>query len=70
MVWPFSNNQQQQTNGALSLGRTDHPQFNTQQQAQAPVWGAGPAAGNNHQIHFAVGRQIVANMQHTYCTTI
>lgn len=63
MVWPFSNNQQQQTNGALSLGRTDHPQFNTQQQAQAPVWGAGPAAGQQPPNPFLVGLagQNVAN---------
>ena len=43
MVWPFCNNLHQQPNGALSLGRTDHPQFNAQAQQQPLAWGAGPA---------------------------
>ena len=55
MVWPFSNNQQQQTNGALSLGRTEHPQFNTSQQAQTPAWGAGPATQAQAPNPFLVG---------------
>ena len=40
MVWPFNNQQQAQPNGALSLGRTEHPQFAT---PATPTWGAGPA---------------------------
>lgn len=42
MVWPFNNQQNAQPNGALSLGRTDVPNFASQQQVNP--WGASPAA--------------------------
>tara|TARA_R110002020_G_scaffold118792_7_gene271417 strand:- start:1818 stop:2459 length:642 start_codon:yes stop_codon:yes gene_type:complete len=43
MVWPFNNQQQAQPNGALSLGRTEHPQFAAPATAGVNPWGAGPA---------------------------